>query len=230
VLLPERKGQCWHEDRATLYKRRIYAMKLLRPSVIASHEWYKERDQDEWRRTKQAVLVRNRSTCTYCGLVARKFHQVNHIGAEDDHHLKNLETVCRACHTVLHMGISSMQGTLTVFECKPEVSNIAPIVCVTRALVAKKTSWPDIEQHILDRFARPGGKHYPPNESIGWANRMIASIRPPEVRGYLPEGLAVLFHATETWNGYPEAISMWQCLPGSGYRKEKTDAATTEHG
>ena len=203
-------------------------LKLLRPSVISSHEWYKERDQDEWQRTKQAVLVRDRSTCTYCGLVARKFHQVNHIGAEDDHRLGNLETVCRACHTVLHMGISSMQGTLTVFECKPEVSNIAPIVCVTRALVAKKATWPDIEQQILDHFARPGGKHYTSNESVGWANWMIASIRSPNLRGYLPEEMAVLFHEVEPWNGYPESIWMWQCLQGSGYQKEATDASTTE--
>jgi hypothetical protein len=144
--------------------------------------------------------------------------QVNHIGAEDDHRLENLETVCPACHSVLHLGINALNGTLTVFACPPEVTNMAAIVCVTRALVARHSAWPEIERQVLDRFALPAGHHYTREETLNWANSMLASITPPDYRGYLPEGLAVLFHEEGPWQHYPEAVWKWQCLPASRYR------------
>jgi len=75
----------------------------LRPSVMRTDEWYKERDQAAWRQIRKQVLERDRYTCAYCLLVCQKFMQVNHIGAEDNHNLENLETVCAACHRVLHL-------------------------------------------------------------------------------------------------------------------------------
>lgn len=193
-------------------------MKILRASVISKAEWHKDRDPDEWKRTRQQVLERDEYTCTYCRLMCKKFMQVNHIGAEDDHTLDNLETVCRACHSVLHLGISAMKGILTVFECRSEITNMAAIVCVTRSLVARSMPWEEIGRRILEQFASPDGKIYSDIHSIGWANRMLKSIKPPEFRGYLPEGLAVMFHESEEWNGYSESAWMWQCS-GSRYNK-----------
>src|SRR5579859_6222122 len=83
----------------------------------------------------------------------------------------------------------------------------------------KKTPWDEIERQVLSRFARPGGKLYSANESVEWASHMVASIQPSEFRGYLPNGLAVLFHEAGEWNGYSEVVWKWQDLPGSGYRK-----------
>jgi len=152
--------------------------------------------------------------------MCKTFMQVNHIGAEDDHTADNLETVCPPCHSVLHLGINAMRGELTVFECKPEVTNMAAIVCVTRSLVAKGTSWDQIERRVSERFVRSDGLAYKRRESVRHANTMLHAIQPPAFRGYLPEGLAVMFHQGETWNGYPESVWKWQCLPGSRYRRE----------
>jgi len=154
--------------------------------------------------------------------------QVNHIGAEDNHSLDNLETVCRACHSVLHLGISAMKGVLTVFECKPEVTNMAAIVCITRSLVAKKMSWSEIARRIADEFALPHGKIYNDIHSIAFANRMLKCIKPPEFRGYLPPGLAIMFHETEDWNAYSESEWQWQILPGAHYNKTSLKEKTID--
>ena len=124
--------------------------------------------------------------------------------------------------TVSGMPVSSLSNDvlyLAVFECKPEVTNMAALVCVTRVLVARSTPWEEIESRIHEQFALPGGRVYDEVQSIGCANRMLRSIKPPEFRGYLQDGLAVMFHEDEEWNGYPEAVWKWQCLPGSRYAK-----------
>lgn len=194
-------------------------MKVLRASVIVSSEWYVERNQSQWKRRRKEVLQRDRYTCVYCSLVCEKFMQVNHVEAEDNDDLENLETVCAACHSVLHLGIGVMKGYLTVFECKREVTNMAAIVCVTRALVAKSRPWCEIEKQVSQRFAKSEGEQYDLEESVGFANHMLHSISRDGFRGYLPEGLAVMFHEGERWMGYPESVWKWQCLPGSKYRK-----------
>ena len=55
-----------------------------------------------------------------------------------------------------------MHGGMSVFECTSEGHNVAAIVCITRSWVAKGTPWTEIEQRILTRFGKPGGKHYTP--------------------------------------------------------------------
>jgi hypothetical protein len=146
------------------------------------------------------VLVRDNYTCVYCEWRAKKFQQVNHIGAEDDHSLDNLETVCAACHAVLHMGIKSMKWIISAFDCKPELQNMARIVHATQMLVSRKTPWPEIERYVLE-------------QTTMLANQMLRTILPDEYRGYLPEGKAILFHVSPPWNGFSEKVSMWQ-LPG----------------
>jgi hypothetical protein len=187
--------------------------KILHASVMRKDEWDKERDQEEWKRIRLQVLKRDNSTCVYCGWTAQKFMQVNHIGAEDNHSPDNLETVCEACHAVLHIGIKSMQGIISAFDCQPELTNMAKIVYATRVLVARQTRWPEIERQVLEHYALPGGRVYTCDETTGLANQMLKMIQPGEYRGYLPEGKAILFHRSPPWNGFPERVHMWQ-LPG----------------
>jgi|SRR5450755_1283485 Domain of unknown function (DUF1917) len=213
------QGQIVRVDQGQIPGREKRSLKILRPSVMRHSEWYKDRDPAQWQRVKNVVLARDRFACVYCRFCCKKFMQVNHIDAEDNHEPDNLETVCRACHSVLHMGISSMNDAMSVFECTPEGTNVAAIVCITRSLIAKKTPWPAIERQILERFGLPGGKHYDTLQSVGWANKLLHGIAPSDFRGYLPEGLAVMFHEEGEWNGYPEIIWKWQVIAGSGYRK-----------
>lgn len=184
--------------------------KILRASVMRSSEWFKDRDEKVWKIVRTQVLRRDNYTCVYCGWQSRRFMQVNHIGAEDDHGAVNLETVCKPCHSVLHLGLSSMRGTLTAFECVPELTDMVTMVRATRAHVAKGTPWPEIEKRALARFCVPGGRIYTSEETRDIANEMLRSIPAGEYRGYLAEGLAVLFHESEPWNGYSERVSMWQ--------------------
>ena len=200
----------------------------LRPSVIRAGEWFKERDQAAWQQIKKQALLRDLYTCAYCLLTCQKFMQVNHIGAEDDHRLENLETVCAACHRVLHLGASALDGILTVFECQPDLVDMAVIVRATRALVSRNVPWPQIEQQILARFARPGGTCFTQQESVAWANRLLHMIQPPAFRAYLPAGYAVLFHEAGLWNEFPERIWLWQCLQSSRYRRR--DELPTDRG
>jgi hypothetical protein len=191
----------------------------LRPSVMRADQWYKERDQATWHRIRKQVLERDRYTCAYCLIVCQKFMQVNHIGAEDTHDLENLETVCAACHRVLHLGASAVDGLLTVFECKPDLVDMAVVVRKTRALVSRQMPWEQIEDSILDHFALPGGYQATTAESVAWANRLLGSIEATAFRTELPAGYAVLFHEAAPWNEYPERIWLWQCLRGSRYRQ-----------
>ncbi len=187
--------------------------KILRASVMRRTEWFKERDPDEWKRIRNQVLTRDNNTCVYCGWKALRFQQVNHIGAEDDHRIDNLETVCQACHAVLHIGIRSMKGQISAFDCKEDVTNMARIVRATRMLVSRNLQWAEIETQILYHYALPGGRVYTCDETAGMANQMLKTIPPGEYRGYLEPGKAILFHTSPPWNGFPERVHMWQ-LPG----------------
>src|SRR5579875_2991112 len=184
--------------------------KILCASVMRQSEWFKARDPDEWRYIRAQVLKRDNYTCVYCGWKAQRFQQVNHIGAEDNHSLDNLETVCAACHAVLHIGIKSIEGILSAFDCKPELTNMAQIVRATRMLVARRMPWSEIEQQILHRYAAPDGHIYTCEETTGFANQMLKTIPPGEYRGYLPERMAILFHASPPWNGFSERVHLWQ--------------------
>lgn len=191
-------------------------MKILRASVMRAGEWYKTRDPQEWKKIRQQVLERDKYTCVYCAYMCPKFMSVNHIGAEDVHDLSNLETVCQACHSVLHLGANAVKGLMQVFDCKPELKNMAEIVRETRRLVEKDTPWDKIAEHIIANYA--SGDIYGLPGSVFAANEMLHSIPDGEFRGYLPEGMAVLFCEGQPWNGFAEKVHRWQCITGAGYR------------
>lgn len=184
--------------------------KLLRPSVIRALEWYKreERNLEKWKQIREQILKRDRWTCVYCSFRSYKFMMVNHIGSEDNHDPGNLETVCKPCHSVLHMGVNAMQGFVSVIESDADQ---AEIVRATRRLVCMRAPWTKIEKQILQQFLKPGGKTYGREESIACANRMLASIAADEYRGYLPDGLAVVFHEEGSWKAFPEAAHKRGC-------------------
>ncbi|MFL5662199.1 MAG: HNH endonuclease [Ktedonobacteraceae bacterium] len=175
--------------------------------MVAS-EWFKreERDAQAWENIRRQVLKRDNATCVYCGFRANKFMAVNHIGAEDNHDLENLETTCKPCHAVLHIGINAMKGYLTVISSSV---NQVDIVNMTRRLVWQNTPWKRIEEIILERFLTPGGTIYDQQESVRWANKILASIPKDEHRGYLPDGLAVVFHEEGPWKQFSEAVHKW---------------------
>lgn len=185
--------------------------RLLRPSVMTTTEWYKreQRDPAAWEALRAQVRARDADTCVYCGHRARKFMQVNHIGAEDDHRLENLELVCKPCHEVLHMGASSLQGYVSVVDSHADQ---AQIVRRTRALVRDGAGWPEIEARIQDEFLAPAGRLYTQAESIELANALLAAIAPGSFRGYLRPGLAVVFHEAGPWQGFPERAHRWGLL------------------
>lgn len=189
-------------------------MNELRPSVMRTSEWGKreQRDEEEWRQHRDQIKRRDNWTCVYCGFRSYKFMMVNHIGAEDNHAAENLETICKPCHMVLHIGANASEGYLSVID---STAHQVEIVRYTRKLVHLQTPWPTIEQQVLAQFLTPNGKVYSRKDSVAWANRILDAIPPDEFRGYLPDGLAVIFHEQPPWNDFPEAVHTW------GYRRAR---------
>jgi hypothetical protein len=189
-------------------KGKNMTLKLLRSSVIRQSEWYKreERDPTEWKKTVEQVKLRDRNICVYCGIRSYKFMMVNHIGAEDNHDLDNLELVCKPCHEVLHIGINAMNGNLSIISSD---ANQAKIVRETRRLIWLHTPWNKIGEEILKQFLVPNGKIYDQGESVDWANQILQAIPDSGFRGFLPDGLAVVLHEEGNWERFPEAVHKW---------------------
>ncbi len=61
----------------------------------------------------------------------------------------------------------------------------------------------------MEQFLTSDGHVYDKNESVAWANKMLAAIPAGGFRGYLPEGLAVVFHEEGPWKQFPEAVHKW---------------------
>jgi hypothetical protein len=184
------------------------ALKELRPSVMRSSEWWKREQRDEglWQQLRDQMKRRDNWTCVYCGFRSYTFMMVNHIGAEDHHSPQNLETNCKPCHAVLHIGMNALQGYLSVID---STAQQVEIVRYTRKLVHLQTPWPPIEQQVLAQLLAPSGKVYSQEESVAWANRIIHVMPPNAFRSYLPDGFAVIFHEQGPWQNFPEAVHMW---------------------
>jgi hypothetical protein len=186
-------------------------LKTLRPSVITASEWWKEaqRNKEEWAKIRLLVLERDHYSCVYCGFQARKFMQVNHVGAEDDHSFTNLEAVCKVCHSVQHIGIESMHGTLSIIDSQADQVDI---VRATRQLIWDNIPWPDIETRILEQFLSADGQVYTQDESVQFANTLLVQTQQGGYRASLEPGLAAVFHEEGEWHDFPEKVHRW------GYR------------
>ena len=103
-----------------------------------------------------------------------------------------------------------MEGLISAFDCQPALQNMARIVYETRMLVKRNTPWPGIERRVLEHYALPGGHKYTCDETTGLTNKMLKAIPPGEYRGSLPEGQAILFHASPPWKGFSERVHVWQ--------------------
>jgi len=182
--------------------------KILRPSVMRHSEWWKQEERDplEWKAIKDAAKKRDNYTCVYCDFRALKWMQVNHVGAEDSHDLTNLETVCNPCHSVLHIGANCSEGIMSVIYSDADQVRI---VNYTRRLLLSGATWSQVEKLVLEKALKPGTKPLDAEESVEWANTILEEIPDGEYRGYLPAGMAVIFHQAEAWKDYPELVWRW---------------------
>lgn len=190
-------------------------MKLLKGSVIVSSEHFKQerRKDTEWKPSRERVLIRDSYTCVYCGFQSKKFMQVNHIGPENDFQPENLETVCKPCHSILHMGVNAKNNFLSIVERNPDKSQYQ-VVQRTREYVHCGLSWEQIE-HLIDReFLRFGGREFNRDETIALISLIAQGIKFPQYRAYLPDIYLLVFHEEGPWTTssgltYPESIHKW---------------------
>lgn len=96
-------------------------MKQLYPAYELS--WRTEEDEAfmrsaEWKRIRQAILVRDHFTCQYCGFTSEKGMNVGHIdGNPKNNSDANLEVVCPDCHKVMHAGLwVVVKGTMRLYR------------------------------------------------------------------------------------------------------------------
>lgn len=72
-----------------------------RKECSARSSWGRGRGGRPWRRLREAVLLRDKYTCQYCGRASAEGMEVDHIlnrasGGTDE--LSNLQTLCKSCH------------------------------------------------------------------------------------------------------------------------------------
>lgn len=162
----------------------------LRPGITNPKLWYPDRPDDpEWRRIREVVLARDQHTCAGCGHKALRGMHVHHLSDSGDHAPANLAPVCAACHAVLHIGFSLMNGKIEIWRC--EISQVE-IVQTTRACVKLGLSLAEIK----DGLPKSKGP-YPPT-SVQYANDLIEKMG-DSPRAYLDPPLCALFVKLPDW-------------------------------
>lgn len=163
---------------------------ILRPGITNPDLWFPNRPEDaQWRRIREIVLARDRSTCAGCGHKALRGMHVHHLSDSGDHRPESLATVCAACHAVLHIGHSLTNRWIEIWRC--EVSQ-AEIVQTTRECVKLGLSLAEIK----DGLPKARGKYA--QTSIQYANDLIAKMGDAP-RAYLDEPLCAIFVKLGDW-------------------------------
>lgn len=163
---------------------------VLRPGVTNPALWYPDRPPEaEWARIRKAVLERDDCTCAGCGHRALKYMHVHHLKESESNSLKNLTTVCVACHAVLHMGRNIDYGAIAIWEAPlPQVE----IVKRTRQGIEQGRSLTQINK----QFKLKRGEH--PPKSLEWANELVRRMGRAS-RASLPEPLCAVFVKFSQW-------------------------------
>ena len=190
-------------------------MKSLKGSIIVSSEHFKQekRKETEWKPNRELVLIRDSYTCVYCNFQSKSFMQVNHIGPENDFQPENLETVCKPCHSILHMGVNAKNNLLTIIERNPDKSQYQ-VIQRTREYIHNGLSWEQIEHLIIKEFMRFGGREFSKDETCSLISLVAQSIKFPSYRAYLPDIYLLVFHQEGPWIApwdvtYPENVHKW---------------------
>lgn len=162
----------------------------LRPGITNPQNWFPERPPDsEWRRLRQRVLERDDYTCYFCGHWAKKWMNIHHIKSGSDNRPQNLQTICVACHAVLHIGHSLGFGAIEIWESK--ISQVE-IVRQTRKGVESGKSLAWIKKSLPLRRGP-----YPPR-SLKYANKLVEQMGRSS-RAYLYKPLCAVFIKMKRW-------------------------------
>lgn len=162
----------------------------LRPGVNNVNQWQgAARKRAVPDKIRKQVLVRDDFTCCSCGHRALKWMNIHHIADEESDDLRNLATVCPACHAVMHFGRNMQFGSLEIWKSPiPQVE----VVRQTRDGIRRGLQLSEINAG----FGLKKGKLAP--DSMRWANDLLATIE-TESRAELPEPLCAVFVNFKQW-------------------------------
>jgi len=123
-------------------------MFTLHPAIKNPAFWEDEHrsTNNEWRKLRTRVCVRDNYTCQFCGHHALKFMNAHHIGDVRDDSLANLITCCVACHAVFHAGFNCVVHNVAALT----VSSISQIEIIrqTRQGVKEGRALADINKNL----------------------------------------------------------------------------------
>lgn len=137
----------------------------LRPGITNLKHWFPDRPRDsEWRSLRRRVLERDDHRCHFCGHRPTKWMNIHHLKSGSDNRPQNLQTVCVACHAVLHIGHSLGFGVIEIWESR--ISQVE-IVRRTRKGIEGGKSLARIKKSLLLRRGP-----YPPR-SLKYADELV---------------------------------------------------------
>jgi hypothetical protein len=163
---------------------------ILRPGVTNGALWYPRRlPETTWRKIRRLVLERDNHTCVSCGHRALKWMNIHHVEESENNNLENLQTLCVACHAVLHVGLNLSLGKIEIW--KTDIPQVE-IVRKTRKGILAGKSLAEIKKSLKLKRGPLSPK------SVNYATNLIRSMgRKP--RAYLPEPLCAVFVGLMRW-------------------------------
>jgi hypothetical protein len=115
--------------------------------------------------------------------------QTHHLGDSGDHSTENLAAMCVACHAVMHVGLSLMNGVVEVWEC--EMSQVE-IVRITREGIKQGRSLAEIKASL------PLSRGPLDPSDTEYANNLIREMGSAQ-RAYLDPPLCAVFVNLQRW-------------------------------